>query len=48
MYGLHNFLSSKETYMAWRNMFSTEKVKQKCAKAISYTLWSNSACMTRE
>lgn len=34
--------------MAWRNMFSTEKVEQKGPKAVSYTLWSNSACVNTE
>ena len=29
-------------------MIATEEVKQKGCKAISYTLWSNSAYMSRE
>lgn len=46
--GFCNFLWRKETYMAWRNMLSTEKVKQKGPKAISYTLGSNSTCVNME
>jgi ABC-type multidrug transport system ATPase subunit len=30
--------------MARRYMFSAEKIKQKSAKAVYYTLWSNSPC----
>ena len=33
---------AKEIYMAWSNMFSTEKVEQKSAKAIHYTFRSYS------
>lgn len=34
--------------MAGRNMFSTEKVKQKGAKAIYYTFWCHSPYRNNE
>lgn len=36
-------LTQKETYMAWRDVFATEKVKQKCSKTIHDALRSYSS-----
>jgi hypothetical protein len=43
-----NVLVQENTYMAWRYMFSTEKIKQKSAKTIHYTFRCNSSYRKNE